>query len=43
MQKKRLRSILPIDPANPDVAGYGLGLVRFGTRILGHDGQLPAS
>ncbi|MFI6366031.1 serine hydrolase domain-containing protein [Nocardia sp. NPDC050630] len=41
MQKIRLDSIAPIDPANPDQAGYGLGIVRFGTHLIGHDGQLP--
>ncbi|MFE9323199.1 serine hydrolase domain-containing protein [Nocardia sp. NPDC052278] len=41
MQKTRLDSIQPIDPANPDQAGYGLGIVRFGTHLIGHDGQLP--
>lgn len=41
MQKTRLDSIQPIDPADPDQAGYGLGIVRFGTHLIGHDGQLP--
>ncbi|MFE3101134.1 serine hydrolase domain-containing protein [Nocardia tengchongensis] len=40
-QKLRMDSIQPIDPANPAVAGYGLGLVRFGEHQYGHDGQLP--
>ncbi|WP_458687139.1 serine hydrolase domain-containing protein [Nocardia tengchongensis] len=40
-QKMRMDSIQPIDPANPAVAGYGLGLVRFGEHQYGHDGQLP--
>ncbi|MFI6777496.1 serine hydrolase [Nocardia sp. NPDC050412] len=41
MQKTRVDSIQPIDPANPEQAGYGLGIVRFGTHLIGHDGQLP--
>ncbi|WP_236573662.1 serine hydrolase domain-containing protein [Nocardia caishijiensis] len=41
MQRVRMDSVQPIDPAAPDVAGYGLGLVRFGTHLFGHDGQLP--
>ncbi|MFI7670871.1 serine hydrolase domain-containing protein [Nocardia sp. NPDC049526] len=41
MQQTRLDSIQPIDPANPEQAGYGLGIVRFGTHLIGHDGQLP--
>ncbi|GAB2530202.1 serine hydrolase domain-containing protein [Nocardia heshunensis] len=41
MQKTRIDSIQPIDPANPAMAGYGLGIVRFGAHLLGHDGQMP--
>ncbi|MFX0575344.1 serine hydrolase domain-containing protein [Nocardia nepalensis] len=41
MQKIRLDSIQPIDPADPGVAGYGLGIVRFGLHLIGHDGQIP--
>lgn len=41
MQRQRIDSIAPIDPANPQMAGYGLGIVRFGTHLLGHDGQMP--
>jgi D-alanyl-D-alanine carboxypeptidase len=40
-QRIRMDSIQPIDPANPDVAGYGLGIVRFGVHLFGHDGQIP--
>ncbi len=40
-QKIRLDSIQPTDPANPDAAGYGLGIARFGPAVMGHDGQLP--
>ncbi|MGW3541933.1 serine hydrolase domain-containing protein [Nocardia niigatensis] len=40
-QKMRMDSIQPIDPDNPAMAGYGLGLVRFGEHQYGHDGQLP--
>ncbi|MEU4317866.1 serine hydrolase domain-containing protein [Nocardia fluminea] len=41
MQRIRMDSIEPIDPAAPDVAGYGLGIVRFGLHLFGHDGQIP--
>ncbi|MGX1811343.1 serine hydrolase domain-containing protein [Nocardia sp. NPDC055321] len=41
MQQTRIDSIEPLDPANPAVAGYGLGIVRFGEHLLGHDGQIP--
>ncbi|MEV6072384.1 serine hydrolase domain-containing protein [Nocardia sp. NPDC052001] len=41
MQQQRIASIQPIDPAKPAMAGYGLGIVRFGTHLLGHDGQIP--
>ncbi|MGW5921762.1 serine hydrolase domain-containing protein [Nocardia fluminea] len=41
MQRIRMDSIAPIDPAAPDVAGYGLGIVRFGLHLFGHDGQIP--
>ncbi|MFI1919529.1 serine hydrolase domain-containing protein [Nocardia sp. NPDC020380] len=41
MQQTRMNSIQPIDPSDPAMAGYGLGIVRFGTHLLGHDGQIP--
>lgn len=41
MQKRRIASIQPTDPADPDAAGYGLGIARFGPDVMGHDGQLP--
>lgn len=41
LQKMRMDSIQPIDPANPAMAGYGLGIVRFGEHQFGHDGQIP--
>jgi D-alanyl-D-alanine carboxypeptidase len=44
MQRLRIDSIRstdPEDPDNPDSAGYGLGIARFGPYVLGHDGQLP--
>jgi D-alanyl-D-alanine carboxypeptidase len=40
MQKIRMESIQPINPANP-AAGYGLGILRFPGKIYGHDGQMP--
>ena len=41
MQQARLDSVQPTDPANPENAGYGLGIARFGPHLFGHDGQLP--
>ncbi|MEV0687318.1 serine hydrolase domain-containing protein [Nocardia sp. NPDC050378] len=41
LQRIRMDSIQPIDPSAPDVAGYGLGIVRFGMHLFGHDGQIP--
>ena len=40
-QKLRLDSIQPTDPDNPELAGYGLGIARFGPHLIGHDGQIP--
>ncbi|GIG61573.1 D-Ala-D-Ala carboxypeptidase [Longispora fulva] len=40
LQKTRLDSIQPVDPTNPNGAGYGMALARFGP-LVGHDGQLP--
>jgi D-alanyl-D-alanine carboxypeptidase len=39
-QRRRLESILPIDPKNPNSVGYGLGIARFGP-MYGHTGELP--
>ncbi|MBU3062223.1 beta-lactamase family protein [Nocardia sp. NEAU-G5] len=39
-QRIRMNSIMPTDPANPELA-YGLGIVRFGAHMFGHDGLLP--
>lgn len=39
-QRRRLDSIQPVDPANPNSPGYGLGLARFGP-MYGHTGELP--
>nr|WP_296770968.1 serine hydrolase domain-containing protein [Rhodococcus sp. (in: high G+C Gram-positive bacteria)] len=41
MQKVRMDSILPTDPASPEAAGYGLGIAKFGPHLIGHDGQIP--
>ena len=41
MQRLRLVSIRPTEPGNPAGAGYGLGIVRFGPAVYGHDGQIP--
>jgi D-alanyl-D-alanine carboxypeptidase len=40
LQQRRLDSIPPVDPSNPNRAGYGLAIARFGP-MLGHDGSLP--
>jgi D-alanyl-D-alanine carboxypeptidase len=40
MQKTRLDSIRPLDPADPQGLGYGLALARFGP-FYGHTGELP--
>jgi D-alanyl-D-alanine carboxypeptidase len=40
LQQQRLDSVVPVDPTNPQSAGYGLALARFGP-MLGHDGSLP--
>lgn len=40
LQRERLDSVRPIDPADPASPGYGLALARFGP-MLGHDGSLP--
>jgi D-alanyl-D-alanine carboxypeptidase len=40
LQKTRLDSIRPVDPADPQSAGYGLALARFGP-FYGHTGELP--
>jgi D-alanyl-D-alanine carboxypeptidase len=39
MQKTRLESIRPIDPAHAEL-GYGLALAKFGP-LYGHTGELP--
>ena len=41
MQKIRLDSIVPTNPDNPNAAGYGIGIARFGPWLIGHDGQIP--
>jgi D-alanyl-D-alanine carboxypeptidase len=40
MQKQRLASIRPINPADPKSPGYGLALAQFGP-VFGHTGELP--
>jgi D-alanyl-D-alanine carboxypeptidase len=37
----RLESIQSTDPADPNAAGYGLGIGKFGPSLMGHAGQLP--
>ena len=40
MQRHRLASIRPINPADPKSPGYGLALAQFGP-VFGHTGELP--
>ena len=40
MQKTRMDSVQPIDPADPQSPAYGLALARFGP-VYGHTGELP--
>lgn len=40
LQRARLDSVRPLDPAAPDGPGYGLALARFGS-FYGHTGELP--
>ncbi|MFE4835968.1 serine hydrolase domain-containing protein [Arthrobacter sp. NPDC056691] len=40
LQKKRMESLAPIDPDNPDAARYGMALAQFGP-LFGHTGELP--
>jgi D-alanyl-D-alanine carboxypeptidase len=40
MQRQRLASIRPINPADPKSPGYGLALAQFGP-VFGHTGELP--
>lgn len=40
MQKQRLASLKPTNPAEPNGPQYGLGIVKLGP-MLGHDGSLP--
>ncbi|WP_281213262.1 serine hydrolase domain-containing protein [Shewanella insulae] len=40
MQQRRLASVKPIDPDNPNTAYYGLGIAKFG-QLYGHTGELP--
>jgi D-alanyl-D-alanine carboxypeptidase len=40
MQKTRLDSVVPTNPANPEI-GYGFGLGHFGGTAYGHSGQVP--
>jgi D-alanyl-D-alanine carboxypeptidase len=41
LQKIRLDSIVPINPSDPTLGGYGIGIARFGPWLMGHDGQIP--
>ncbi|MBC3192828.1 beta-lactamase family protein [Pseudonocardia sp. C8] len=40
LQKARLDSVRPVDPAAPEGPGYGLALASFGS-FYGHTGELP--
>ncbi len=39
-QRRRLASVQSTDPTNPDAAGYGWAIARFGP-MYGHTGELP--
>lgn len=39
-QARRMASVQPVDPANPDSAGYGWAIAQFGP-MYGHTGELP--
>lgn len=40
LQRRRLDSVVPVNPKEPEGPGYGLGLARFGS-LYGHTGELP--
>ena len=40
MQARRLASVRPIDPSNPNSASYGWAIAKFGN-LYGHTGELP--
>ncbi|MGW0044310.1 serine hydrolase domain-containing protein [Rhodococcus sp. NPDC003348] len=40
MQAKRIASVKPTDPSNPEAAGYGWGIAKMGP-MYGHTGELP--
>jgi len=40
LQARRLASVLPIDPSNPNTASYGWAIAKFGN-LFGHTGELP--
>lgn len=40
-KKLQVDSVEPIDPEQPNGAAYGLGIIRFGPTLFGHDGQIP--
>ncbi|WP_164699703.1 serine hydrolase [Modestobacter sp. KNN46-3] len=42
LQQQRIDSVQPVDPDDPDSAGYGLALARFGP-LYGHTGELPGT
>ncbi len=40
MQRRRLASVQPIDPKDPNSASYGWGIAKFGN-LYGHTGEMP--
>jgi D-alanyl-D-alanine carboxypeptidase len=40
LQARRLASVLPIEPSNPNSASYGWAIAKFGN-LYGHTGELP--
>ena len=40
MQRRRLASVQPVDPTDPQSASYGWGIAKFGN-LYGHTGEMP--
>jgi D-alanyl-D-alanine carboxypeptidase len=40
LQQRRLASVLPVDPSNPQSPSYGWAIAKFGN-LYGHTGELP--
>ena len=40
LQARRLASVLPTDPSDPNSPSYGWAIIKFGN-LYGHTGELP--